>query len=267
MCCWTCTMFHLILIISNCRKSVTCTHVSGFFPALVSFTPAQFQATPSSTDDMESPFSITSYICKWKVLRKRKEQHENAWGPVWKACVLSWTQKESRIIKRLWSTSLRLQRLGNNYSRYLYAKGKRRNLEYHCCLTLQLRKITETPVVVSTEKGWQHLKIPWSYQQLSWEGLKEKQEINPDHHFGFLCAGTGSQLYILGRSLSAYQLLHIIWCCALLIPSHLTVLQLNGKKHMKPVLLRNIESTTTAEVTLTWWYLMLALPSQRITHS
>ena len=87
------------------------------------------------------------------------------------------------------------------------------------------------------------------FWRLRVKGLKE---INPDHHFGFLCAGTGSQLYLLGRSLSAYQLLHNIWCCALLIPCHLTVLQLNKERHMKPVLLRNIESTTTAEVTLTW---------------
>ena len=88
-----------------------------------------------------------------------------------------------------------------------------------------------------------------SFLAFAGKGLKE---INPDHHFGFLCAGTGSQLYLLGRSLSAYQLLHNIWCCALLIPCHLTVLQLNGERHMKPVLLRNIESTTTAEATLTW---------------
>ena len=80
--------------------------------------------------------------------------------------------------------------------------------------------------------------------------LNEKQEINPNNHFSFLHAGTGSQLCILERSLSAFQLLlHIVWCCALLIPSHLTVLQLYGERHMKPVLLRNVKSTTIAEVT------------------
>ena len=44
-------------LIFNCRKSATCTHVSGLLHALVSLTPAQLQATPSITDDMESYIS------------------------------------------------------------------------------------------------------------------------------------------------------------------------------------------------------------------
>ena len=40
-----------------------------------------------------------------------------------------------------------------------------------------------------------------------------------------------------------------------------------GKTHETCVFLRNIESTTKAEITLTWSYLMLALLSQSITHS
>ena len=60
------------------RKSATSTHISGLFHVLVSLTPAQFQATPSTIDDMESPFPITSYTCKWEIPRKRREQHENA---------------------------------------------------------------------------------------------------------------------------------------------------------------------------------------------
>ena len=60
------------LIIFNCRKSATCTHVSGLLHALVSLAPEQFQATPSTTDDVESPLPITSYTCKWKSLRKEK---------------------------------------------------------------------------------------------------------------------------------------------------------------------------------------------------
>ena len=72
------------LIIFNCRKSATCAHVSGLLHALVSLAPAQFQATPSTTDDVESPLPITSYTCNWKVPKKRKEQHENVGGPVLK---------------------------------------------------------------------------------------------------------------------------------------------------------------------------------------
>ena len=62
-------------LIFNCRKSATCTHVSGLLHALVSLTPAQLLATPSITDDMESPLPITLYTCKWNVPRKRKESN------------------------------------------------------------------------------------------------------------------------------------------------------------------------------------------------
>ena len=62
-------------LIFNCRKSATCTHVSGLLHALVLLAPAQFQATPSTTDDIELPLPITSYSCKWKVPKKRKESN------------------------------------------------------------------------------------------------------------------------------------------------------------------------------------------------
>ena len=63
------------IFIFNCRKSTTCTHVLGLFHTLVSLVPAQFQATPSTTDDIELPLPITLYTCKWKVPRKRKESN------------------------------------------------------------------------------------------------------------------------------------------------------------------------------------------------
>ena len=61
--------------IFKCRKSVACTHASSLLYALASLAPARFQVTPSTTDDMESPLPITSYICKWKAPKKRKESN------------------------------------------------------------------------------------------------------------------------------------------------------------------------------------------------
>ena len=57
MCCWVATYVLYVSLnlkfnfIFNCRKSTTCTHVFGLFHTLVSLAPAQFQATPSTTDD------------------------------------------------------------------------------------------------------------------------------------------------------------------------------------------------------------------------
>ena len=67
-----------IIIFVDYRKSATCTHVSGLLHALVSLVPAQFQAEPSTTstaNDVEPPLPITSYTCKWKAPRKRKESN------------------------------------------------------------------------------------------------------------------------------------------------------------------------------------------------
>ena len=81
MCCWVATYVLYVSLnlkfnfIFNCRKSTTCTHVFGLFHTLVSLAPAQFQAMPSTTDDIELPLPITLYTYKWKVSRKRKESN------------------------------------------------------------------------------------------------------------------------------------------------------------------------------------------------
>ena len=48
---------------------------------------------------------------------------------------------------------------------------------------------------------------------------------------------TGLQLLILKRFSSGFQVLHIVWCFPLLTSSHSAVVQLNGERLMKPVLL------------------------------
>ena len=115
---------------------------------------------------------------------------------------------------------------------------------------------TETPAVVSTEQLHKSVAAFKDSLKLPTAELKRIERETRDQSrspLWFSVCRYRSQLHILERSSSAFQLLlHTIWYCTLFIPSHLTVLQLNGERHMKPVLLRNIESTTTAEITLTW---------------
>ena len=81
-------------LIFKCRKSATCTHVSGLLNAMVSMVPAQFQASPSTTDDMESLLLITSYTCKWKAPKKRKESKMKCLRSYLKTFLWSLMQKE-----------------------------------------------------------------------------------------------------------------------------------------------------------------------------
>ena len=62
------------------RKSASCTHVSAVLHALVAMTTAGFkpQSTTVQTilaDDEEEVMPVTSYLCQWKVPKKRKESN------------------------------------------------------------------------------------------------------------------------------------------------------------------------------------------------
>lgn len=64
----------------NFRKSATCTHVSAVLHALVALTTngVQLQPTPDPivfSDDEDEAIPVTSYLCQWKVPKKRKESH------------------------------------------------------------------------------------------------------------------------------------------------------------------------------------------------
>ena len=64
-----------VMIHMFCRKSASCTHVSGLLHALVAMCPSFPSASmdPSSDDPQEEALPITSYACQWKPPRKRKE--------------------------------------------------------------------------------------------------------------------------------------------------------------------------------------------------
>ena len=73
MCCWVAMYYRYVslnlkcIFIFNCRKSTTCTHVLGLFHTLVSLVPAQFQATPSTTDDIHCRITTSNYIIRLQV--------------------------------------------------------------------------------------------------------------------------------------------------------------------------------------------------------
>ena len=63
-----------------CRMSASCTHVSGLLHALVAMSPAEVDRwvpCPGRVSDGDSecqdPLPITSFMCQWKMPRKRKE--------------------------------------------------------------------------------------------------------------------------------------------------------------------------------------------------
>ena len=75
-----CMYTHLMTsFIFPCRKSASCTHVSGLLHALVGLAPAQFQDStkePSTqVGHSEEPLPITSFECQWKPPRTRKESN------------------------------------------------------------------------------------------------------------------------------------------------------------------------------------------------
>jgi len=63
-----------------CRKSASCTHVSAVLHALVALTTTGFQLQPalpstSLPDEEDAIMPVTSYLCQWKVPKKRKESN------------------------------------------------------------------------------------------------------------------------------------------------------------------------------------------------
>ena len=59
-----------------CRKSASCTCVSGLLHALVAMSPSfpsHSVMDPSTSEPEEEALPITSYVCQWKPPRKRKE--------------------------------------------------------------------------------------------------------------------------------------------------------------------------------------------------
>ena len=59
-----------------CRKSASCTRVSGLLHALVAMSPSfpsHSVMDPSTSEPEEEALPITSYVCQWKPPRKRKE--------------------------------------------------------------------------------------------------------------------------------------------------------------------------------------------------
>lgn len=65
-------MLYVIGSFPYCRKSASCTHVSVLLHSLVALTPSHF--TPSTIPSAEvEELPCTSYLCQWKVPRKRKE--------------------------------------------------------------------------------------------------------------------------------------------------------------------------------------------------
>ena len=72
-----------ILLHIFCRKSASCTHISAVLHALVALTSSGgsgFQLKPalpstSLPDEEDEVMPITSYLCQWKVPKKRKESN------------------------------------------------------------------------------------------------------------------------------------------------------------------------------------------------
>ena len=64
------------MVFSFCRKSATCTHVSGLLHALVALSPSE-SLPPGAAKGMEvdsgDDLPVTSYQCQWVQPRKRKE--------------------------------------------------------------------------------------------------------------------------------------------------------------------------------------------------
>ena len=70
-------MLHLFSL--KYSKSASCTHVSAVLHALVALTTNNRQVQPSlpsvSTGDEDEMMPVTSYLCQWKVPKKRKESN------------------------------------------------------------------------------------------------------------------------------------------------------------------------------------------------
>ena len=64
----------LLFILSICRQSASCTHVSALLHALVAVSPSQLlPASTAYTDSSDDELPVTSYKCQWIQPRKRKE--------------------------------------------------------------------------------------------------------------------------------------------------------------------------------------------------
>ena len=66
----TCIYVHVYCYLY--RESASCTHVSGLLHALVAMCPSQAGQVDDSSDT-EDPLPVTSFACKWKQPRKRKD--------------------------------------------------------------------------------------------------------------------------------------------------------------------------------------------------
>lgn len=53
------------------RNSASCTHVSALLHALVAMTAKKYSSSPSTSGSEAMP--ITSYLCQWKMPKKRKD--------------------------------------------------------------------------------------------------------------------------------------------------------------------------------------------------
>ena len=67
-------MYMQIIVFFLCRKSASCTHVSGLLHALVSMSESEIHMfkRPVTMANEEEVLPVTSYACKWNVPKKRK---------------------------------------------------------------------------------------------------------------------------------------------------------------------------------------------------
>ena len=68
----------VVIVFLHCRKSACCIHVSGILHALCAI---QSGPTPSKCSDLaaeaeDEPLPVTSYICRWRQPRQRKESDQ-----------------------------------------------------------------------------------------------------------------------------------------------------------------------------------------------